>query len=145
MNNSIQVTSARYHDFFDSEFNDIKEGISNSWIYYNLVYSWGYIRRNHRNTLQSNGQFIWSYDNPIAIRIDNTIYINDLTARSNNFISYTTSCHVNNLVRTLEEVFKVNKDDFSRNHTFAKDFKLLHPYEFAALVQPCSRPFDQNQ
>jgi hypothetical protein len=142
LNNSIKVPVAGNWDFEESEFSDIRDGITNSWIYYNLIYSWGYIRRNHRNTLQTNGDFIWSYKNPIAVRIDDTIYINDLTARSNNFVSYTTSCHISKLVNLLKDVFANMNANNTPNQRFATNFKLLHPYEFAALVQPCSRPFD---
>jgi len=141
LNNSIQVPQVGYTDFFESEFTDIKEGICNSWVYYNLIHSWGYIRRNHRNTLQTNGETIWSYKNPIAIRIGDVIYINDLTSRSGNWVSQTTSNHVYQLARVIEQSLKTDSSNES-NHV--KAFKILHPYEFAALVRPCERPFDQN-
>ena len=62
-----------------------------------VIEAWkgGHPARNSRGTFYTDGENLWSYQVKIAKRLPNeAIILADFTAKSNSFLSQTTSCHV---------------------------------------------------
>jgi hypothetical protein len=73
----------------------------------NVLRAWrdGLKARNSRNTLRTDGKYLWSYRLLIGIRKNGVCFLKDATAPCGEFHSITTSCHVGKARKYADVVF----------------------------------------